>query len=219
MDNISVFGTEDSGFESWRGHMKKIFFLFFLGSLFLFPLISWAGEYDVETYNDLNANGRYDAGEPTSTAIAAYDGLVPCGKCVSVDSVVVLIAKPTDEAQCGVTEGTPTNIKYVHCQFCHFFVMLEGIVDFILFQLIPPIAVLMIVIGALMFIFGGSSPTTVMRGRSIMTSVAIGLVIIFAAWLLINTLLLVLGLSDFAINLGVGPGEWNKIPCLIQIPQ
>jgi hypothetical protein len=195
--------------------MKKIFFIVFFGGLFLFPLVTLAGEYNIEACTDGNSNGICDIGEPTSSAVASYDGLVPCGKCVSVSPP--LDTRPIDEAQCGAPPGT-TDTKYISCTLCHFFIMIEGIIDFILFQIIPPVAILMIVVGAAMFILGRGNPSTVAQGKTVMTSVAIGLIIIFAAWAIINTLLMLLDLSQFAINLGVGPSEWGNINCSILIP-
>jgi hypothetical protein len=99
------------------------------------------------------------------------EGLVPCG-----------------------TEGCP-------CKFCHFFVMFDRIVDFVLFKLVPPIAVLMLLIGGAMFIFGGGSPAIVTKGKNIMTSVAIGLIIIFVAYLVIGLFLHMIGLNDWTTDI------------------
>ena len=67
------------------------------------------------------ASNTYIMGDRTVT----YEGIVPCGR---------------------VIEGT-----LISCQFCHLFVMLDGIVDFIIFKIVPPLATLMIVIGGVMF--------------------------------------------------------------------
>ncbi len=129
-----------------------------------------------------------------------YEGLVPCGK---------------SEARTDLGES---ELVTMPCQFCHIFVMIDGIVDFFLFKLIPPIAVLMLIIGGIMFIFGGGSPTMVSRGKAILTSVVIGLVIIFAAWLIINVLFTALNLSDFGLGL-TGPDKWSQIECTIELPE
>ena len=116
------------------------------------------------------------------------------------------------------------------CQLCHIFVMLDGIIDFVLFKLIPPIAVLMLVVGGAMFIIarfaepetlipGGGNPKLLSQGKRIMTSVFIGLLIIFSGWIFINWFFSLIGLSDFSIQAGLGPGEWNKIECSIELPE
>ena len=107
---------------------------------------------------------------------ATYEGLVPCGK---------------SEKGPGETDEVT-----MPCQFCHFFVMFDGIVDFVL-ELVIIIGVLMLTIGGFMFLFAGGSPALLARAKSILTSTAIGLVIIFAAYLIIGTILQAIGLSDW----------------------
>ena len=150
MDNISVFGTEDSRFKSWRGHMKKISILFliiFLGSL-LFPLVSSAA-------------------------------LVPCGG-----------------------PGQPA------CQFCHIFVLLNNIIHFILFTLTPIVAALMIVIGGFYLLIAGPNPELFSKGKAILTATVIGLVIVFVAWVFLNTFLDFLGVAEWT-----GLKTWWQIRC------
>jgi len=179
--------------------MKKIFPIFILISL-LFPLTGLAGSYQ--------AGG---------TSVE-YQGLVPCGKTVCING---------EYNENGVCTGTE---KEFPCQFCHFLVMLDEIIDFVLFKLIPPIAVLMLVIGGAMFIIarfaepetlvpGGGDPKLLSQGKRIMTSVFIGLLIIFSGWIFINWFFSLIGLSDFSIQAGLGPGEWNKIECSIELPE
>jgi len=101
------------------------------------------------------------------------------------------------------------------CQLCHLFVMFDKIIDFVLINLIPPLAVLMLVIGGVMFIFAAESPTWVTRGKSIMTSVVIGLIIIYAAWLIIGLFFQVIGLTEWTKE--IYKNWWEKgffeIPC------
>ncbi|MFH1714370.1 MAG: hypothetical protein ABH831_02145, partial [Candidatus Nealsonbacteria bacterium] len=103
--------------------------------------------------------------------------------------------------------------------------MFDGIVDFVLFKIIPSIAVLMLVVGGAMFIisyFGGAEamagggkggPALLGRAKKLINSVMIGLAIIFAAWLIINTLLMFLGVADWT---GLREG-WFSIPCQVKI--
>jgi len=179
--------------------MKKIFAILILISL-LFPLTSFAGTYQ--------ANGTD----------VEYKGLIPCGQKVCING------NYNENGVCSVIE------KEFPCQFCHFFVMLDGIIDFVLFKLIPPVAVLMLVIGGAMFIIarlaepetlipGGGDPKLLSQGKRIMTSVFIGLLIIFSGWIFINWFFSLIGLSDFSIQAGLGPGEWNKIECSIELPE
>lgn len=172
----------------------------------------------------LNNPNTYQADD----SIIAYKGLVPCGTCGLKDPETDADGNLILDGEGNTIGGTPI---YIPCQFCHFFVMFDGIVDFVLFKIIPPFAVLMLVIGGLMFIFayfggaevlpGGTQggPALLNRAKKLISSVVIGLIIIFAAWLIINSLLMFLNLSDFAIDLGIGPGEWSQIPCTIHLPK
>jgi hypothetical protein len=122
----------------------------------------------------------------------SYDGLVPCGKCVLVD-------------------GNPT---YIPCQLCHFIIMAEGIFDFILFRMIPVIAILLIIIGGVMYVVSAGNATSINRAKSIITSVLMGLAIILTTWLIINTVFIFIGVNEWT---GLKEG-WFKINCEIILP-
>ena len=116
-------------------------------------------------------------------------GLVPC-------------AKYCDDPNTPYDETKP-------CQLCHFFVMLDRILDFVFTRLVPAVAVLLLMIGGVMFFFAGGSPQTLGTAKSIITSVVIGLIIIFAAWLIINTFFILIGVAAWT---GLQAG-WFTINC------
>jgi len=97
------------------------------------------------------------------------------------------------------------------CTFCHLFVMINNIVQFIIFRLVPVVAVLMLVIGGTIFFFAGAKPDLLMHAKGIITSTIIGLVIVFSAWVIVNTILTKLGIIDTPSIL-----EWYNINCPIQ---
>ena len=108
------------------------------------------------------------------------------------------------------------NPKTLHCecdscQFCHFFIMLDTIFDFIMFPLAPTVATLMLVIGGVMFFFAGAKPEAMKTGKDIIFSALLGLAIIFTAWIVINTLL---GFMGVAVWTGLESGWW-QINCPI----
>jgi len=133
------------------------------------------------------AAGTYKVDGKTVT----YEGLVPCGK-----------------SEKGPGESDEVTMP---CQFCHFFVMFRGILDFVL-KLVIIIGVLMITIGGFMFLFAGGSPAILGRAKTILTSTIIGLVIIFAAWMIINTIFIAIGVADWT---GLREG-WFSIECSIR---
>ena len=171
--------------------MRKFYFLIFLLTLF-FPLNSLAGTYTANGYT------------------VTYDGLVPCGRCLKVDPAV-----PADKLTaeyCGVKLGVLSNKKYISCHFCHFFVMFKEILDFVLWKLVFPLAVLLIVIGGMMFLFAGEDPKWIATATNLFKSVIISLLIIFSAWLLINLFFMVIGVADWT-----GLKKWWEINCPIKI--
>lgn len=110
-------------------------------------------------------------------------GLVPCGE-----------------------EGNP-------CTFCHLFVLFENIVNFVLFEFVPPLAILMLVVGGAWFFFAAGDPGQLQRAKGILTSVVWGLIIIYGAWLLVNLFFMTIGINEAAFS-GL-PQNWFKFECPI----
>jgi len=128
-----------------------------------------------------------------------YEGLVPCGKSSVGPDETEGVRKP--------------------CQLCHLFVMLDGIIDFVLLDILPWIVILMILIAGIMFYFAGGNPSLLLQAKKLITSVVIGLVIILCSYLIIGTILTVLevqswttldewaGSGVFMINCPIEEGE------------
>ena len=89
--------------------------------------------------------------------------------------------------------------------------MLDGILDFVLFKIVLPVASLLSVIGGMMFLFYTEDPEKAKKGKSILTSVVIGVVVIFAAWLIINSFFMAIGVAEWT---GLKEG-WFQINCSI----
>ena len=168
--------------------MRKIVLIILLGIL-LFPLVAFAGEY--------KANNK----------TIHYEGLVPCGK-----------------SQPGPGESPEVTMP---CQFCHIFVMVDAILDFVI-GIAFIIAAGMIVLAGLLFIVAysgiggylsketGGGPKLLSQAKSILGSVLTGLVIIFAAWIIVNTIFVFLGVAEWARSF-TGPGKWFQIKCPIEL--
>ena len=97
------------------------------------------------------------------------------------------------------------------CKLCHLFVLFDNIVKFVLFDIVPPIAILMVVIGGVMFFAAVGDPAKIGKATSLLTAVAIGLVIIYGAWLLINLFFSLIGVAEWT---GLREG-WFQIDCPI----
>jgi hypothetical protein len=94
------------------------------------------------------------------------------------------------------------------CELCHLFVLFDNIVKFVLRSLVPPIAALMLVIGGGMFFAAAGDPSKVGKAKSVITSVAIGLIIVYGAYLLINLFFWAIGVADWT-----GLENWFIYPC------
>ena len=94
------------------------------------------------------------------------------------------------------------------CKLCHLFVMLDNIFDFVFIKFVPPVAVLALVIGGIYFFASGGNPGNVAKAKGMLTSIVIGLLIIYGAWLLVNTFFLVIGVSEWT-----GLTNWFEYPC------
>lgn len=145
-------------------------------------------------FPSLSLAGTYNIGGGKKVT---YKGLVPCGKEVIVNG----------------------NLQFIPCQFCHFFVMLDGIIDFILFKIIPPIAAILFMAGGVMFIFSGGDPKKINQGKSLMISVLIGIIIIHISWLIVTTFFTFMGISETGPlkELVANPSKWAQIICPIKL--
>jgi len=194
--------------------MKNLLTIFILGGL-LFPLVSLAGEY-----------------KNTSGATISYEGLVPCGgnSCVGVSEKAIGDKMKEMEknkspitfqqacTQLGGNWRSPQQKNSISCQFCHFFVMFGELVNFLIFKITIPAAVLLLVISGAMFVFAAGNPGWIKKGQDIMKSVVIGLVIIFLAYLVVGAFLSFIGLADWTAAIY---RDWNsgffQLNCPIKI--
>lgn len=172
--------------------MKKSFiFSAILLALFFIPLAPANGQgiNEKEFCKSLSAESR-------------SGGLVPCGR--SCDD-------PT-------TSGRPgdANDETRACALCDGFSMFRRIVNMLLFQIVPILAALMIGIGGLMYVIsyaggfmgGAGGPELVNKANTLFKSVAIGILIMYGAWIIVNTFLAV-----FGVTIWNGFGNWWTFQC------
>ncbi len=94
------------------------------------------------------------------------------------------------------------------CTLCDFFVLFENIVNFVLIKIVPPLATLMIAIGGFLYLFAGSNPNLLNRSKQIFYSIAIGLLIVYGSWLLVNLFFQTIGVAEWT-----GLKNWWQIKC------
>jgi len=124
--------------------------------------------------------------------------LVPCGW-----------GDPNPSTMIWEDPNTETSINEAcSCSFCHLFTMMQNIIDFLIFRIVPVTAVLILFIGGLIFFSAGTNPNSLEKAKKLITSTIFGLVIIFTAWLVINTLMTFIGVSEWT-----GLKNWWQIDC------
>ena len=130
---------------------------------------------------------------------ASAQGLVPCG-----------------------TSANPTP-----CQPCHIFALIQNILNFLWWYISIPIATLMLAYGGFLLMLpslGSGSPPMLAKGRKILKNTVIGVLIIFFAWLFVDTIIKVIAGQGLASGtpaliprrLGLSPGNlgpWNEVEC------
>ena len=116
----------------------------------------------------------------------------------------------------------PDGTKQSDCGLCHIFVLGGNIINFFLypdfsglnkgFAPIPTIAIILIMAGGFLLMTAGGDPTRLGKAKSVLTAVVIGLIIIYASWLLLNTLFSAIGINpDFSLKSWTHTKSWCPI--------
>lgn len=119
---------------------------------------------------------------------------------------------------CGITSlGQPP------CNLCYIGVAIMNLTDFLLYYVALPATALLIAAGGIILLIAGPSENLHTLGKNILTSTIIGIIIVLAAWIIVDTVIKVLTVKDFNLtgepgslfknftgNTG-GFGPWNKI--------
>ena len=122
------------------------------------------------------------------------------------------VAKSAGLIPCGGGGAEPA------CNFCHIFEVLTNVINFFLIPtaqnggipVVPLIAVPFIIFGGFFLLVGGANPQWVSRGKRAITAVVIGLILVYSAWLFINTFFVFIGVSTFG-----GIDTWYDVDCSI----
>jgi hypothetical protein len=87
--------------------------------------------------------------------------------------------------------GTSTNKG--NCDFNALMILVNNVVKFILFKLALPIAAIMFAYAGFELLTAGGDTAKMKKAKTIFINVALGLIIAAAAWLIVNTILTILG--------------------------
>ena len=105
------------------------------------------------------------------------------------------------------------------CNLCHVFQLGTNIINFFLFPgsansgfaIVPLIASFLFVVGGFTMLTAAGSPERTNRGKVILTTTVIGLIIVYASWIFVNTIFQAMGVAEWA-----GLGNWWQISCGVQ---
>jgi len=114
------------------------------------------------------------------------------------------------EAACPTSGLVPCGTAGCPCQLCHLAVLFQNIIKFV-FVIVIVIAIFMFTLAGFMFLVGGENPGLIHQAKQIISAVAFGLIIMFAAWLIVNTILTFSGLIN--PNFGWDPTKWFQVNC------
>lgn len=92
--------------------------------------------------------------------------------------------------------------------------VINRIIGFILFMIVPPIAVLMLVIGGIIILVSAGDPNLKGLGKQIIKVTIIGLFIAYGSWVIIRFILMAIGTKSQYI-----PQESSFIPFYKQLTQ
>ncbi|MBU1015160.1 hypothetical protein KKI17_01830 [Patescibacteria group bacterium] len=93
------------------------------------------------------------------------------------------------------------------CQLCDIFVLFQRLFNFLLVPILPVLATALALYGGFLLLTAGGNPSQVTQAKGVLFAVVVGIVIVLGAWVLINTLMTVLGVAEWV---GFG-GEWWQV--------
>ena len=123
-----------------------------------------------------------------------------------------IIAHASGFVSCNPTCTTNSSGKInctSQCTLCDFFQMLVNIYNFIVQVIATPLAVLAFLIGGICILVSGGTPGLSSLGKKIMWGAAIGLILVFLSWLIVDFVLHAIGYSNAS--------NWSKSDWLSRI--
>lgn len=105
--------------------------------------------------------------------------------------IPALAAEPL--VQCG-NEGQPP------CTFNDIFVTLGRVVNFVLSDIVPPLAVFGVVWAAIIMMTARGDPAKFNQGKNALFAIAIGLIIIYLSWWIVKSFVQFLGGQEWTLQ-------------------
>lgn len=96
------------------------------------------------------------------------------------------------------------------CQLCHFWQLGSNIINFLIFGLAVPGAILLFLWAGLLFLTSAGNEKRIESAKNVFRNTVLGLVIVFVSWLVVETLLKTL--ANPTSEAGRVIMAWNKFP-------
>ncbi len=108
-------------------------------------------------------------------------------------SIFLMLILPTFSFAAGLVPDCDNLTPTTQCDFTAFMTLIDTVIKFILFNMAVPIAAIMFAYAGFLMVTSGGSTESRTKAKSIFTNAALGLIFAAAAWLIIKTILLILG--------------------------
>jgi hypothetical protein len=101
-------------------------------------------------------------------------------------------------------------------EFCHLFVLMDNVINWIMFIAMPIMAFLLLVWGGFNYIIYLENPANTKKFWDTAKALLWGAIVIYTAYAVVNLFLITVGAKIF--NAQAGLGQWFKFPCGTPVP-
>lgn len=184
-----------------------IFFLVFALLFFALPINnSYAGLECPADWDDCDCDGTCETNVSSDPFNCGACGNVCAGNscvsgsCASVTGGLVPCGRLSDDP------NTTWN-EQEDCKICHAILVVNNITDYLI-KIAAIIAILMIVIGGILYIFSAGDTSKVTTAKTAIAKSLFGFLVVFIAWVAVNVGMILFGFED-----PLGDGSWHKFDC------
>jgi len=187
--------------------LSLIFFFVFAMSFFALPINnSYAGLECPIGFDDCDCDGTCEMDVSSDPFNCGKCGNVCASKnCVSGSCAPVIGGL----VPCGRLFDNPdtTWSEQEDCKMCHIVLFMDNVIDYLI-EMVALIAILIIVIGGLLYISSTGDTSKTKIAKTAITKVLYGFILVLVAWVAVNTSMVLFGFDD-----PLGDGSWEKFDC------
>lgn len=102
------------------------------------------------------------------------------------------------------------------CTFCHFFQLIQNVYNFLVFYIVPPLAIAFVAVGGFIWFTSGGSQGRAQMAMKILQAVLIGLIVAYTSWLIVNFIITLLARTDieqYKPAKWYDPTSWFTVQC------